>query len=171
MGDPEPIFEASDDEERVRAPVKGTCRIHSELVCHLDLIVQVAVRLIGANQGQERFWGRLRFLKELMSCGYPSNKIDEPVIQPHEFWPVSIAWFGHPTQAFEWKRFSTLVLVVEGQHFLGCRGQLEDLKHMEFGDGLIQPNSFKGLIDFSFRLTCIECKARAADGEFLLTLT
>jgi hypothetical protein len=101
VADPEPILVASNDEERVRLPVKRTRRIHSELVRHLDLIVHVAVGLIGTDQGKERFWGRLRLLKELMGCGYPSNQIDKTVIQPHEFWPESIAWLRYPTQTFE----------------------------------------------------------------------
>jgi len=63
--------------------MEGRCRVHSELLCHLDLIVDVAVRLIGADQGKEIFWGRFRFLKELMGCRHPADEIDEVVIQPH----------------------------------------------------------------------------------------
>ena len=81
--------------------MKGTRRVHSELLCHLDLIVDVAVRLIGADQGKERIWVRFRVLKELMGCRNPSDEIDEVVIQPHEFWPVSVAWLGYPSQTFE----------------------------------------------------------------------
>ena len=81
--------------------MKGTRRVHPELVCHLDLIVHVAGRLVCTDQGKERFWGLLRLLKELMSFRYPSNQIDESIAQPHEFGPVSIAWLGYPFRNIE----------------------------------------------------------------------
>jgi hypothetical protein len=71
------------------------------LFWHLDLIVHVTVGVIGANQGYERFWGLLRTLKELMSYGCTAYEIDQSVIQPHEFGPVSIAWLYNPLQKFE----------------------------------------------------------------------
>jgi hypothetical protein len=80
--------------------MKGTCWVHSELVWHLHLIVQVAEGLIDADQGNKRFWGHLRALKELMRFGYPSssNEIDESVIHPDELLPLTICWFWYPSQ-------------------------------------------------------------------------
>ena len=83
--------------------MKGTCRVHSELFWHLYLIEEVARSLIDADQGNERFWGRLRALKELMRFGCPSssNEIDESVIQPDELLPVLIGWFWYPSEGVE----------------------------------------------------------------------
>ena len=83
--------------------MKGTCRVHSELVWHLHLIVHVAEGLIDADQGNKRFWRRLRALKELMRFGCPSssNEIDESVIQPDELLPVSIGRFWYASQRVE----------------------------------------------------------------------
>jgi hypothetical protein len=49
--DPEPIFKASNDEDRVCLPMQDTRRVHSELFRHLDLIEHVGVGLIDADQG------------------------------------------------------------------------------------------------------------------------
>ena len=81
--------------------MKGTRRVHPELVWHLHLVVHLAVGPIDADQGKERFWGRLRALKELMNCGYPSYHIDESVIQPKEFRPVSISWLLYSLEKVE----------------------------------------------------------------------
>jgi hypothetical protein len=83
--------------------MKGTCRVHSELFWHLYLIEEVARSLIDADLGNERFWGRLRALKELMRFRSPSssNEIDESVIHPDELLPVLIGWFGFTSQSVE----------------------------------------------------------------------
>ena len=126
-----------------------TGRVHPELVWHLDLIVHVAFGLIGADQGYERLWGSLWFLKELMRCGDPTDKIDESVIQPHELRPVSIAWPGCRSRNLEFRDLSILIFVVESQHIVG---RFEYLIDMEFRDRLIQPCSLKDLINSRFRI-------------------
>jgi hypothetical protein len=96
--------------------------------------VHVAFGLIGADQGNERFRGRFRFLKELLRCGHPANEIDESVIQPHELRPVPIAWLGYRTRNLEFRDISILIVLVESHYIVGT---IEDLIYMEFRDRLI----------------------------------
>jgi len=96
--------------------------------------VHVAFRFLGADQGYEKFWSHLRFLKELLRCGHPANEIDESVIQPHELRPVPIAWLWYHILNLEFRDLSILIVMVESHSIVGT---IEDLIYMEFRDRLI----------------------------------